>query len=377
MRLLEGESKLALASKGVPIPKGELAYTPEEAAEIVRKLGGRGVLKIQIPHGQRGKAGGIKLVNSPEEALEVAKELFSKTFYGYRPESLLVEEPVEALTEIYVGGIVDRESRSMTFLTSPYGGMDVEEVAAQHPESIVKASVEPLIGMVPYIARKLAKNASKNFPDKLKEIQSVIMSLWKVAEEYDAMMIEINPLVITKDGKVLALDARIEVDDNALYRHKEFEKKIYEKENPRESEAAKLGVAYVELGGNIGTMANGAGLAMATMDLVKFAGGEPANFCDVGGGASADQVANALRIILKNPNVKVVLINTLCGITSCVDVANGVKKVYEEGLIKVPIVVRMSGNRASEGKEILASIGVKATEKAMEAVRSAVELASG
>ena len=376
MRLLEGESKLALASMGVPIPRGELAYTPEEAAKIVEKLGGKGVLKIQIPHGQRGKAGGIRLVNSPEEALKVANELLSKTFYGYKPESLLVEEPVDALTEIYVGGIVDREARSMTFLTSPYGGMDVEEVAAQHPESIVKASVDPLIGMVPYIARKLAKNAAKNYPDKIKEIQSVIMSLGKVAEKYDAMMIEINPLVITKDGKVLALDARIEVDDNSLFRHKDLEKKFYEKENPRESEAAKLGIAYVELKGNVGTMANGAGLAMATMDLVKFVGGEPANFCDVGGGASADQVANALRIILKNPNVKVVLINTLCGITSCVDVANGVKKVYEEGLIKVPIVVRMSGNRAKEGKEILGEIGIKATEKAMEAVRVAINLAS-
>ncbi len=375
MRLLEYESKEALASRGVPVPRGEVARTPDEAAEITRRLGGRAVLKIQIPHGQRGKAGGIKVVGSPEEARRVAAELLSRTFYGYRPESLLVEEPIEAKTEIYVGAIADRNARSMTFISTPYGGMEVEEIAAEHPESIEKRSVHPLMGMVPYMARVLAKNASMNAPDKLREIQKVVLALWDVARDYDAMMLEINPLAVTTDGRVLALDARIEVDDNALFRHKEFEKRYYAVGNPREAEARKRGIAYVELEGNVGTMANGAGLAMATMDLVHTFGGKPANFCDVGGGASADRVAEALELVVSNPNVKVVLINTLCGITSCVDVAEGVRKVHERGLLKVPVVVRMSGNRAEEGKRILSELGIKATERAVEAVKHAIELA--
>lgn len=374
MRLLEYESKEALASKGIPVPRGEVAMTPEEAAEITKRLGGKSVLKIQIPHGQRGKAGGIKVVSSPEEAEKVAKELLSREFYGYKPESLLVEEPIEVETEIYVGAIADRNARSMTFISTPYGGMEVEEIAAEHPESIEKRSVHPLLGMVPYVARSLAKNASLKAPDKMKEIQKAIMALWDVARDYDAMMLEINPLAVTKDGRVLALDARIEVDDNALFRHKEMEKRYYSVGNPRETEARKRGIAYVELGGNVGTMANGAGLAMATMDLVYTFGGEPANFCDVGGGASAERVSEALELVVSNPNVRVVLINTLCGITSCVDVAEGVRKVHEKGLLKVPVVVRMSGNRAEEGKGILAELGIKATEKAVEAVKHAIEL---
>ncbi len=376
MRLLEYESKAILAEKGVPIPRGEVARTPEEAEKITEDLGGRSVLKIQIPRGQRGKAGGIRLVESPEEARRVAEELLSKTFYGYRPESLLVEEPIRAVHEIYVGAIVDRNARSMTFISTPYGGMEVEEIAAQHPESIEKRSVHPLLGMVPYMARKLAVNAAKEVPEKAREIQRIVMALWEVASAYDAMMLEINPLAVTEDGRVLALDARIEIDDNALFRRKEFEKRFYAVGNPREAEARKRDIAYVELEGNIGTMANGAGLAMATMDLVHHFGGLPANFCDVGGGASAERVESALEIVLMNPNVKVMLINTLCGITSCVDVAEGVRRVHERGLIKVPVVVRMSGTRADEGKRILEELGIKATESALEAVRHAVELAS-
>ncbi len=375
MRLLEYESKEALASRGIPIPRGILARDPEEASSAVEKLGGRGVLKVQIPHGQRGKAGGIKLVNSPNEAREVAKDLFSRTFYGYEVSSLLVEEPVDVVTEIYIGGIIDRNSRSMTFISTPYGGMDVEEIAISHPESIEKRTVHPLIGMRSHIARALAKNAAKNVPDKVNEIQRIITSLWDIAVEYDAMMIEINPLALTKDGRLVALDARIEVDDNALFRHREFEKRYYSSENPRENEARKRDIAYVELSGNIGTMANGAGLAMATMDLVHTFGGKPANFCDIGGGASAERVANALEIILSNPRVSVVLINTLCGITSALEVALGVKSIKEKGLLKIPVVVRMSGNQADEGKRVLEEIGIKATESAEEAVRYAVELA--
>lgn len=377
MRLLEYECKEAFSSKGIPIPKGFLARDPSEAGSAVEKLGGKGVLKIQIPHGQRGKAGGIRLANSPEEAKRIAEELFSRTFYGYEVGSLLVEEPLEVVTEIYVGAIIDRNARGMTFISTPYGGMEVEEIAAKHPESIEKRTVNPLIGMRSHIARALARNASKNVPDKLNDIQKMIMAMWEVAVEYDALMLEINPLALTKDGRLVALDARIEVDDNALFRHREFEKRYYSSENPRENEARRRDIAYVELDGNVGTMANGAGLAMATMDLVYTFGGKPANFCDVGGGASADRVANALEIILSNPKVSVVLINTLCGITSALDVAIGVKSVKERGLLKVPVVVRMSGNQADEGKRVLEEVGIKATESAEEAVRYALRLAEG
>ncbi|MEM0017728.1 MAG: ADP-forming succinate--CoA ligase subunit beta [Candidatus Korarchaeum sp.] len=377
MRLLEYESKEAFHSKGIPIPKGILVRNPEEASLAVKSLGGRGVLKIQIPHGQRGKAGGIRLANSPEEARKIAEELFSRTFYGYEVSSLLVEEPIDVATEIYIGAIIDRNARGMTFLSTPYGGMDVEEVAAKHPESIERRTVNPLIGMRSHVARALAKNASKNIPDKINEIQRIVLAMWDVAIEYDAVMLEINPLALTKDGRLLALDARIEVDDNALFRHREFEKRYYSSENPRENEARRKDIAYVELDGNLGTMANGAGLAMATMDLVQAFGGRPANFCDVGGGASAERVASALEIIISNPKVNVVLINTLCGITSALDVAIGVKSVKDKGILNVPVVVRMSGNQADEGKRVLEEVGIKATESAEEAVKYAVKLASG
>lgn len=377
MRLLEYESKEAFSSRGIPIPKGILVKNPEEAFSAVKSLGGKGVLKIQIPHGQRGKAGGIRLANSPDEAREIAKELFSRTFYGYEVSYLLVEEPVDVVTEIYIGAIIDRSARGMTFLSTPYGGMDVEEVAAEHPESVERRTVNPLIGMRSHIARALARNASRNVPDRLNEIQRIIFAMWDVAVEYDAVMLEINPLTLTKDGRMLALDARIEIDDNALFRHREFEKRYYSSENPRENEARKKDIAYVELDGNIGTMANGAGLAMATMDLVHTFGGRPANFCDVGGGASAERVANALEIIVSNPRVGVVLINTLCGITSALDVAMGVKSVKDKGALGVPVVVRMSGNQADEGKRVLEEVGIRATESAEEAVKYAVKLASG
>ncbi|RDD54158.1 MAG: ADP-forming succinate--CoA ligase subunit beta [Candidatus Korarchaeota archaeon NZ13-K] len=377
MRLLEYESKEAFSSKGIPIPRGILVRSPEEASSAVRSLGGSGVLKIQIPHGQRGKAGGIRIARSPEEAEKIAEELFSRSFYGYEVSSLLVEEPIDVVTEIYVGAIIDRNARGMTFITTPYGGMDVEEVAARHPESIERRTVNPLIGMRSHIARALARNASKNVPDKMSEIERIIFSMWEVAVEYDALMLEINPLALTRDGRLLALDARIEVDDNSLFRHKELEKRYYSSENPRENEARRRDIAYVELDGDIGTMANGAGLAMATMDLVHTFGGRPANFCDVGGGASADRVAGALEIIVSNPRVKVVLINALCGITSALEVAMGVRSVRERGLLRVPVVVRMSGNQADEGKRVLEEIGIKATESAEEAVSYAVRLAQG
>ena len=360
MRLLEHKSKEILRKYGIPTPQGEVAFSPEEAAEITERLGGRSVLKVQIPAGKRGKAGGIRLANSPREAKSIAEHLLSTTFYGFKPECLLVEEPVDVVEEYYLGAIVDRSSRSLTFISSSKGGMDVEEMAKKYPESVLKVSIDPLIGMQPYQARVLAKNMNKS-PEIWKTLSKITLSLWRVADDYDSFMLEINPLAVCRGGRVLALDARIEVDDNALFRHPELGKK-------------EEGLAYVELDGNVGTMANGAGLAMATMDLVYILGGRPANFCDVGGGARAEVVFEALKRITSNSRVKSVVVNTLCGITNGVEVAKGIKRFLEEGC-KVPIVVRLAGNGAEEGSKILREAGIISYSEPEEAIREAIRLA--
>ncbi|HIE23175.1 MAG TPA: succinate--CoA ligase subunit beta, partial [Candidatus Korarchaeota archaeon] len=276
MRLLEAECKELLSQYGLAVPKGKIIREPEEAYEALREVGGRAVLKIQIPRGQRGKVGGIKPVYSPEEAYEKAKELLSSTFYGYKPAYLLAEEFIDAEGELYVGTIVNRSERSITFISSRYGGMEVEEMAAQHPESLLKVSVDPLIGLMPYQARMLAKNALPDRPDLRKVLTKAIINLWKLFCQMDAIMLEVNPFAVTKDGRLIALDVRMEIDDNSLYRHLDISKRVYILKKS-ERLAREFGIAYVELDGDIGTMANGAGLAMATMDLVHIMGGEPAN----------------------------------------------------------------------------------------------------
>ena len=376
MRLLEAECKELLSQYGLAVPKGKIIREPEEAYEALREIGGRAVLKIQIPRGQRGKAGGIKPVHSPEEAYERAKELLSSTFYGYKPAYLLAEEFIDAEGELYVGAIVNRSERSITFISSRYGGMEVEEMAAQHPESLLKVSVDPLIGLMPYQARMLAKNALPDRPDLRKVLTKAIINLWKLFCQMDAIMLEVNPFAVTKDGRLIALDVRMEIDDNSLYRHLDISKRVYILKKS-ERLAREFGIAYVELDGDIGTMANGAGLAMATMDLVHIMGGEPANFCDVGGGASADRIKKALEIITSNPRVKVVLINALCGITSGVEVAKGIVEAIKEMKSKPKLIIRLSGNRAKEGREILRRAGIEALEDAKQAVTIAIELARG
>ncbi|RLG53611.1 MAG: ADP-forming succinate--CoA ligase subunit beta [Thermoproteota archaeon] len=374
MRLLEAECKKLLSEYGIAVPKGSIIQKPEEAREVLPKIGGKAVLKIQIPRGQRGKAGGIRPVYSPEEAYNQAQELLNSTFYGYKPAYLLAEEFVEAEREIYIGAIVNRSERTVTFLSSRYGGMEVEEMAAEHPESLLKISVDPILGLMPYQARMIAKNALPDRPDLRKGLMKMIFNLWKLFHAMDAIMLEINPFAVTKDGRLLALDVRMEVDDNSLYRHPDLTKRVYAlKESERK--AREYGIAYVELDGNIGTMANGAGLAMATMDLVHIMGGKPANFCDVGGGASADRIKRALEIIMSNPRVKVILVNALCGITSGVEVAKGIAEAIKGMKEKPNLVIRLSGNRAKEGRQILQQEGIEALEDAREAVSKAIELA--
>ena len=376
MRLLEAECKELLSKYGIAVPRGIVIKEPEEASKIFAQTGGRAVLKVQIPRGQRGKAGGIVPVHSPKEAEDQVKKLLSKTFYGYKPEYLLAEEFIETESELYVGAIVDRSKRSVTFLSSKYGGMDVEEMVAKHPESLLRITIDPLLGLMPFQARMLAKNAIPDNPKLHRELTGVILRLWKLFYEMDAIMLEINPFAITKDGRLLALDVRMEIDDNSLYRHPDLSKRIYSLKES-EKKAREYGVAYVELDGNIGTMANGAGLAMATMDLVHIMGGKPANFCDVGGGASAERIKRALEIITSNPKVKVVLVNALCGITSGVEVAKGIVQAIEEMEERPRLVIRLSGNRAKEGREILSQAGIDALEDAREAVIKAIGLAKG
>lgn len=364
MRLLEHEAKKIMEKYGIPVPDGFLARSPEEARDAVKRLGGKAVLKAQIPAGRRGKAGGVRIVSSSDEAFLAAREILSSEFYGLRPKSLLVEQLVDVKKEYYIGGIVDRTARGFTFISSAHGGMDVEEMAAKYPESVVKVSINPLIGMMPYQARALAKNIDR---EREKEIADIALKLWRAAVDYDAFMLEINPLALSSDGKLMALDARIEVDDNALFRHPELSRE----EEGREGEAARKGISYVELDGDIGTMANGAGLAMATMDLVHLMGGRPANFCDIGGGASSEMVHAGLEMISSNPRVRAIVVNTLCGITDAVEVANGIKK-FVEGGARVPLFVRLSGNRSKEGSEILERIGVKTYKSAEEAIKAAI-----
>ncbi|MGC9103330.1 MAG: ADP-forming succinate--CoA ligase subunit beta [Candidatus Methanodesulfokora sp.] len=364
MRLLEHEAKKAMEKYGIPVPKGFVAKSPEEARDAAEKLGGKAVLKAQIPTGRRGKAGGVKLVSSADEAFLTAREMLSSEFYGLRPRSLLVEQFVDVKREYYIGGIVDRTARGFTFISSAHGGMDVEEMALRYPESVIRVPINPLIGMMPYQARTLAKNIDR---EREKEIAEIALKLWRITVDYDAFMLEINPLALSSDGKLIALDARIEVDDNALFRHPEFS----EEEEGREGEAARKGLSYVELDGDIGTMANGAGLAMATMDLVHLMGGRPANFCDIGGGASSEMVYAGLEMISSNPKVKAIVVNTLCGITDGVEVAKGIKR-FVEGRAKVPLFVRLSGNRSKEGSEILEKIGVKTYKSAEDAIKAAI-----
>ena len=375
MRLLEKDCKELFSRYSIDVPRGIAVRSGEEASRALSQLGAKSVLKVQIPTGRRGKAGGIVQVSSEEESKVKADELLSSEFYGYKTESLLVEEFVLPKREVFVGAALDRSRRTMTFLSSPHGGMEVEEMARKHPESLLKVSADPLLGLMPFEARGLAKNAAPSDEKLRRTVNRVISLLWRIVKDVDAVLIEINPLAVTEDDRVVALDARIELDDNALFRQKEFLQKA-PPTSGRERIAKEKGIAYVELEGNIGTLANGAGMAMATTDLVHLEGGGPANFCDIGGGASASRVRAAVELIASNPRVEVILVNALCGITSGVEVAEGILEAVKTGKIRSHFVVRLSGNLAREGREMLAGKGIKTLEDAQSAVRSAIDLAS-
>jgi succinyl-CoA synthetase beta subunit len=368
MKIHEYQAKAILAQYNVPVPRGEVAYTAEEAEAAAKHIGGSVVVKAQIHAGGRGKGGGVKVAKNSTEAAEFARQMIGMRLVtrqtgpeGRTVHRLLVEETLPIERELYLGIVLDRVRAKPVFMASAAGGMEIEEVAAKTPELILKETLQPGWGLAPYQARKLAfgigiPGASAN------AAAAAMVALAKAYLAMDASLAEINPFILTKDGKVYALDAKITFDDNALYRHKELlDLRDLNEEDPLEVEASRFGLNYIKLEGTVGCMVNGAGLAMSTMDIIKHSGGEPANFLDVGGGASAEQVKNAFRILLTDKNVKAVLINIFGGILRCDTLATGVVAAARELHIEVPIVVRMEGTNVEMGRQILMESGLNFT----------------
>jgi succinyl-CoA synthetase beta subunit len=366
VKIHEYQAKSIFARHGVPLPKGEVAFTPAEAAEIARRLGGGTVvIKAQIHAGGRGKGGGVKLAKNPDEAERIARDLIGMTLKTHQtgPEGrvvsrVLVEEGLSIARELYLGLVLDRAAGRPVVMASSAGGVDIEEVAARTPEAIFKEYIQPGTGLVPFQARKLAFAMGLDGAQAVK-FTKVVMSLYEAFVATDASLVEINPLVVTTGGDLLALDAKMTFDDNALYRHPDIrEYRDLAEEDPLEIEASKFSLNYIRLDGSIGCMVNGAGLAMATMDIIKLAGGQPANFLDVGGGANAEQIRNAFKILMADKNVRAVLINIFGGILRCDVLASGVIAAVKELDVKVPIVVRMEGTNVDEGKRMLKESGL-------------------
>ncbi len=387
MNIHEYQAKEILKKFGVPVPDGGVAFNPEEAYNVAKRLNTNiYVVKAQIHAGGRGKAGGVKVCNSPDDVRKAAQELLGKKLITHQtgPEGkevlkVYVEEGCEVAKELYLGVVIDRSSGKITVMVSSEGGMEIEEVAAKTPEKILKEKINPSIGIMPFQARKLAYGLGL----KDKEAQSMtkfIIALVKCFEACDCSLAEINPLAVLKSGEVLALDAKMNFDDNALFRHKDIEQlRDFTEEDPREVEASKYDLSYIGLTGNIGCMVNGAGLAMATMDIIKLHGGEPANFLDVGGGASTEKVTEAFKIILSDKNVKAVLVNIFGGIMKCDVIAQGIIEAAKIVSLKVPVVVRLEGTNVELGKKMLAESGLNliSADSMSDAARKVVEAARG
>ena len=387
MKIHEYQAKSVLARFGVTVPRGEVAFTSQEAGEIARRLGGNiAVVKAQIHAGGRGKGGGVKIAKSPDEAEQLAKQILGMTLVTHQtgPEGrkvgrVLIEEGLQIERELYLSIVIDRASASPVIIASAAGGMDIEEVAAKEPEKILREQIDPGTGVIPFQARKLAFGMGLGSGPANKLVK-LLDSIYKAFIETDASMIEVNPLILTKGGDLLALDAKVSFDDNALYRHPDLrDLRDLGEEDPLEVEASKFSLNYIRLDGNIGCMVNGAGLAMATMDIIKLAGGEPANFLDVGGGANAEQIKNAFRILMADSNVKAVLINIFGGILRCDVLAQGVIAAVQELGVRVPIVIRMEGTNVEEGKRLLRESGLNFTtaDSMGEAADTVVSLARG
>ena len=377
MKLHEYQSKKLFAEFGVPIPKGNIASTPAEAKAIAEDLGGRVVVKSQVLVGGRGKAGGIKLANNPEEAEKMADHIFSLKIKGLPVRKVLVDEAANIQKEIYLGITNDRAAKKPVFMASSAGGVDIEEVAAKTPEKIIKVHIDSLLGLQDFQVLNLAVGIELS-REHWKQFNQVAYGLWQAYKHYDATLAEINPLIISGDGNLIAVDGKMIIDDNALFRHHDLESsRDLDVEEESETEAKNHGLTYIKLEGEIGCMVNGAGLAMATMDIIKHFGGDPANFLDIGGGADEKKVAAALRIILKDPNVKAVLFNIFGGITRGDLVAKGILAALTEVQPEVPMVVRLVGTNAEEGRALLADADMITAETLAEAAQKAVAAAKG
>ncbi len=387
MKIHEYQAKAILAKHGVPVPRGEVAHTAQEAVDIAKRLGGAvAVVKAQIHAGGRGKGGGVKVAKGLDAVEQHAKAILGMQLVthqtgpaGQRVGRVLVEEGLAIARELYLGLLVDRSTGKPVFMASADGGMDIEDVAAKTPERIHKVFIEPGIGLAPFQAQQLAFAIGLT-GGEVKKATKLMLALYEAFMSTDASLLEINPLVVTESGDLLALDAKMTIDDNALYRHPDFrDLRDLAEEDPLEVEASKFSLNYIRLDGNIGCMVNGAGLAMATMDIIKLSGGLPANFLDVGGGANAEQIRNAFKILMSDSNVKAVLINIFGGILRCDVLAAGVIAAVRELGVPVPIVIRMKGTNVDEGKQMLADSGLNFTtaDTMADAAASVVALAGG
>ena len=375
MKLHEYQSKQIFAKYGIPIPKGRVAATASEAGQIAEELGGRVVIKAQVLVGGRGKAGGIRLAKTPREAEDMAAQILAMDLKGLPVRKVLVDEAANIGSEIYLGITNDRAARKPVMMSSSAGGVEIEEVAKKTPEKIIKVHIDPLLGLRDYQAYNIA--AGIDLPrDHWRTFSAIARGLWQAYVDCDATLAEINPLVITVENRMLAVDGKMVIDDNALFRHPDLnEMRDLDVEAPSEIEARKYGLSFIKLDGNIGCMVNGAGLAMTTMDIIKLFGGEPANFLDIGGGAGADKVAAAFRIILSDPNVRAVLINIFGGITRGDEVARGILAAMDEVKPKVPMVVRLVGTNAEEGRQLLANANMVTADTLADAAKKSVALA--
>jgi succinyl-CoA synthetase beta subunit len=387
VKIHEYQAKAILAKYGVAVPRGEVAVTPQEAVEIAKRLGGPvAVVKAQIHAGGRGKGGGVKVSKGLDAVEANAKAILGMQLVthqtgpvGQKVLRVLVEEGLAIARELYLGILVDRSTKKVVVMASAEGGMDIEEVAAKTPERIHKAFVEPSVGLQPFQAQQLGFAVGLT-GDSVKKATKLMLALYQAFMSTDASLLEINPLIVTESGDLLALDAKMTLDDNALYRHADFrDLRDLSEEDPLEVEASKFALNYIRLEGNIGCMVNGAGLAMATMDIIKLSGGQPANFLDVGGGANAEQIRNAFKILMSDTNVKAVLINIFGGILRCDVLAAGVIAAVKELGVPVPIVIRMKGTNVEEGKRMLAESGLNFTtaDTMGDAATSVVRLAGG
>lgn len=375
MNIHEYQAKDILRDHGIPVPPGEVATTADEAEAIARKYGGMVVVKAQVHAGGRGKAGGVKLAKTPEEARAHAEKILGMDIKGLTVEKVLVTPAEDIASEAYVGVIMDRASKRPVFMVSREGGVDIEEVAAENPEAIRRLAVDPRYGLLPHQAYWLAASLYDDAKQQ-RACAKILQQLYQAFVDAGASLAEINPLITTPEGEVKAIDAKFNIDDNELFRKPEIEAlRDLSAEPEAETMARDASLTYIKLDGNIGAVVNGAGLAMATMDLIKFYGGEPANFLDIGGSSNPEKVVNALKIITSDPNVRVICFNIFGGITRCDDVANGIVEATRRIDIKIPLVIRLTGTNEEEGLRILQEAGFGATTSMDEVVQKAVEMA--